>query len=309
MVLMEYATFCSEEIKLLAVELAKQELPLIAQLEPIADFEELLTFAETHPTPIEFEPRSPAWRLESVAARVIEAIAIAAHESLNDTEWQELTRILLEHAAYLYTYPDTPTNREKLEAGTALALAGSVCTPLPQAELWRLAGFGRIAAALSEGCTCHMSFNRLMSLFCLQTNEIYQFWIQQFARYNTVLNRHLTLKHTLSFPLSDTDFFDHLNLEFAGMDTIKSAVLAGDIPGAKSAYAAFRQQFADLPLLEKADTYRTAKLSLECLLQLSIQPSPPIVGTTELGIAALLLPEFRGSKQLLSLALRRYKWI
>ena len=308
MSLAEYAPFCSEEINLLAVELAKQELPRIVQLEPIADFEELITFAESHPTPIEFVPSSPAWRLESVAARVIEAVAIAAHEPLTGAEWQELTRILLEHAAYLYTYPDTPTNREKLEAGTALALVGSVCASLSQSELWRLAGFGRIAAALSEGAPVHV-IQLLDIAFSLANERNLPILNSAIARYNTVLNRPLTFKHRLGFPLNDTDFFDHINLEFADMDSVKSAVLTGDIAGAKSAYTAFRQRHLDHLLLEKTDTYRTAKSYLQCLLQLSINPSPPIAGTTELGIAALLFPEFRGSEQLLSMALRRYKWI
>ena len=42
---------------------------------------------------------------------------------------------------------------------------------------------------------------------------------------------------------------------------------------------------------------------------MSIHPAPAISGTTEIGIAALLFPEFRGSEQLLALALRRYQWI
>ena len=72
MLLEKYTTIRTEHIHLLAQELAKQQIPFIAQLEPIADFEELLTFSEANPTPVEFTPQHPAWRLESVAARVIE---------------------------------------------------------------------------------------------------------------------------------------------------------------------------------------------------------------------------------------------
>ena len=100
---------------------------------------------------------------------------------------------------------------------------------------------------------------------------------------------------------------------------MKAAVLADDIPTAKTAYTAFRRQFLknfvggvanpDVPLLERSDTYTTAKTYLECLLRLSIHPTPAITATTEIGIAAHLLPEFRGSEQLRKLALQRYKWI
>ena len=62
-------------------------------------------------------------------------------------------------------------------------------------------------------------------------------------------------------------------------------------------------------MLERCDTASTAKSYLDALLRLSIHPAPAISGTTEIGIAALLLPEFRGSEQLLALALRRYQWI
>lgn len=317
----EYTTLRPAHVCLLAEELAKRELPVIGLLEPIADFEELLTFVQAQPTPIEFGQRNPAWRVESVAARVVEAIAIAvelrdAEISPTDAEWQSLARILLEHAEYLYIYPDAATARQKLEAGTALALAGSVCASVPQAELWRLAGFGRIAGALAEVAPASTDFHLIQPLevaFSLAKELKLPILDSAIASYNTVLNRHLTLQNPLNLPLSDRGFFSQLNLDFPGMKAVKAAVLTEDIAAAKSAYAAFRRQFLKdfdmVPLLERSDTFSTAKSYLECLLRLSIYPAPAIAGTTELGIAARLLPEFRGSEQLCMLALRRYKWI
>lgn len=316
MALNEYTTLRSSHVYLLAVELAKQDLPVIGLLDPVADFEELLTFVQAQPIPIEFAQRNPAWRVESVAARVIEAIAIAAHEPLDDAEWQSLARILLEHAEYLYTYPDAATAREKLAAGTALALACSVCASVPQAELWRLAGFGQIAEALAEVAPTSTDFHLIQPLdaaFSLARELRLPILDSAIASYNTVLNRHLTLQNPLSLPLSNRGFFEQLNLGFPGMEAVKAAVLADDIAAAKSAYTVFRRQFlkdfdAD-PLLERSDTFSTAKSYLECVLRLSIHPTPAIAGTTEIGIAAHLLPEFRRSEQLCTLALRRYKWI
>ena len=312
----EYTTVQSKQVELLASELAKREQPIINQFEPIADFEELLTFTESNPTPIEFAEQHPAWRLESVAARVLEAIALAAHEPLNDVGWQLLARILLEHAEYLWTYPEAPTAREKLAAGSALALAGSVCAMLPQSELWRLAGFGQIAANLSEVAPKSSATHVIQPLEAALTlaNKLNLPILDSAIEcYNKVLNRRFPANNRLRFPLSDQTFFHYLNLDFPGLENVKSAFLKGDITSAKSAWTAFRTEFLknfeDTSHLEKTGTFYTAKLSFECLLKLSIYPTPPIYATTEIGIAALLFPEFRFSEQLLMLTSRRYKWI
>lgn len=316
MSLNQWTTLHPTHIRRLASELAKREMPVIVLLEPIADFEELLTFVEARPTPIAFAPQEPAWRLESVAARVREAIAIAAHEPLNDDDWTPLARILLEHAEYLYTYPDAATAREKLDAGTALALASSVCSCVPQADLWRLAAFGRIANTLAEVApAADMHLIEPLDIAFSLANEL-NLPILESARsvYNTVReSRAFMSKNRLNFPLTTPGLFRQLNLDFRGMERVKSAVLKGDFAAATSAYTEFRRRFLaefDVePVLERSDTANTAKSYLDALLRLSIHPAPAISGTTEIGIAALLFPEFRGSQQLLALALRRYQWI
>ena len=317
MLLEEYTTLRTEHIQRLAQALAKQELPVIAQLEPIADCEELITFSEANRTPIKFTPQHPAWRLESVAARVIEAVAVAAHEPLTELGYRELARILLEHTAYLYAYPDGEP-RPKLEAGSALALAGGVCASLPQSELWRFAGFGRISAVLAEVAPAPTDSHLTLPIdiaFSLANAQNLPILESVVITYNAVLKRDFTPQYQFQLPLSDNAFFDALNLDFPGMEAVKSAVSANDISTAKSAYTAFRRDFVggicnpDSVLLERSDTYTTAKTYLECLLRLSVHPTPAITATTEIGIAAHLLPEFRGSEQLRLLALRRYKWI
>ena len=321
MLLEKWTTLRTEHIQLLAEALAKQEIPLIAQLEPIADFEELLTFSEANPTPVEFTPHHPAWRLESVAARVIEGIAAAAHEQLTEWGYRELARILLEHAVYLYAYPDGEP-RPKLEAGSALALVGSLCASLPQSELWRLAGFGRVSTALAEVTPAPTDSHLTLPIdvaFSLANEQNLPILASAIDTYNAVFKRNFTLKNRFDLPLSDSDFFEALNLDFPGMETVKAAVLTDDIPTAKTAYTAFRQQFLkdfvgqiynpDRILLERSDTYTTAKTYLECLLRLSIHPTPAITATTEIGIASHLFPEFRGNEQLRKLALQRYQWI
>ena len=318
MLLEKWTTLRTEHIHLLAQELAKQQIPFIAQLEPIADFEELLTFSEANRTPVEFTPQHPAWRLESVAARVIEAVAVAAHEPLTELGYRELARILLEHAVYLYAYPDGEP-RPRLEAGSALALVGSVCASLPQSELWRLAGFGRISIVLAEVDPAPTDSHLTLPIdvaFSLANEQDLPILASAIDTYNAVLKRNFTPQNRFDLPLSDSDFFDTLNLDFPGLEAVKVAVLADNIPAAKTAYTAFRRTFLDskiedkaVPLSERSDTYTTAKTYFECLLRLSIHPTPAITATTEVGIAAHLLPEFRCSEQLRKLALHRYKWI
>ena len=321
MSLAEWTTIHTGHIRLLADELAKQKLPVIKQLEPIADFEELYTFAEANPTPVVFSPQNPTWRLESVAARIVEAVAVAAHEPLLDSAYPELACILLAHAEYLYAYPDGEP-RPRLEAGSTLALAGTVCASLPQSELWRLAGFGRFSAVLAEVAPTSTDSHLTLPIdvaFSLANERNLVILDSAITAYNAVLGRNFTPQNRYKLPLSDRDFFDALNLDFPGIETVKSAVLANDLPAAKSAYTTFRRQFLkdfvggicnpESVLLERADTYTTAKTYLECLLRLSIHPTPAIRATTEMGIAAHLLPEFRGSEQLHQLVLRRYQWI
>lgn len=318
MPLEKWTTLQTEHIQRLAQTLAKRERLAIGELEPIADLEELYTFAEAGPTPIEFTPQYPAWRLESVAARVIEAVAIAAYEPLTELGSRELARILLEHTEYLYAYPDGEP-RSRLEAGSALALAGCVCASLPQSELWRLAGFGRISAVLAEVAPAPTDSHLTLPIdvaFSLANERNLPILSSAVTVYNTVLKRNFTPQHQYNLPLSDSDFFDALNLDYPGMEVVKSAFLAEDISAAKSAYTDFRREFLEsqiehksIQLIDRSDTYTTAKTYLECLLRLSIYPTPALTATTELGIAAPLLPEFRGSQQLRMLALRRYKWI
>ena len=318
MSLEKWTTLQTEHIQHLAETLAKRERLTIGKLEPIADFEELLTFAQAQPTPIEFTPQHPAWQLESVAARIIEAVALAAHEPLTALGYRELARILLEHTEYLYVYPDGEP-RPRLEAGSALALAGNVCASLPQSELWRLAGFGRISAVLAEVAPTPTDSHLTLPIdvaVSLANERNLPILAAAVTTYNTVLKRNFTPQNQYNLPFSDTDFFDALNLEHPGMETVKSALLAEDIPAAKSAYTDFRREYLNsqvkqksLPLTERSDTYTTAKTYLECLLRLSIHPTPAISATTEMGIAAHLLPEFRGSEQLRMLAFRRYQWI
>ena len=354
MSLEKWTTLQTGHIQHLAETLAKRELSAIVQLEPIADFEELLTFDEAQPTPIEFTPEYPAWRLESVAARIIEAVAIAAHEPLTALGYRELARILSAYTEYLYTYPDGEP-RPRLEAGSALALAGSVCSTLPQSELWRLAGFGRISAVLREVAPAptdsHLT-GPIDVAFSLANERNLPILASAVNAYNVVLKRNFTPRHQYNLPVSDSDFFNALNLDFPGMEAVKAAPFgetcepklavksgetcepklavksgetcepklavksADDVATTKSAYTAFRREFLDahveqksIPLTDRSDTYATAKTYLECLLRLSIHPTPAITATTEIGIAAHLFPEFRGCEQLRMLALRRYKWI
>ncbi len=316
MSLSDYTAISSEQVALLASTLAKRDMPVINQFEPVADFEELFTFSQEHSTPIVYNENHPPWRLESVATRTIEAIALAAHEPLNEFGWDSLAQILIEHAEFLYAFPEEHTARERLTAGTALALVGCVCSTIPQSELWRLAGFGRIALTLNEALPAPLDTHitqPLNGVFSLANAMNLPILDTAIECYCSVLNCNFTSKNALKFPLSDEDFIQYLNLDHQGLQSVKSAVTAGESGLAKVNYTEYRKRyvrsFGELSDLHKADSFKTGKSYLDCLLRLMIYPSPSIYGTTEIAIATLLLPELRIIEQLRRMASRRYKWI
>ncbi len=316
MSLSDYTSISSEQVALLATMLSKRELPFINQFEPIADFEELHTFSQENPTPTVLTEQHPAWRLESVAARTIEAIAIASHEPLNELEWDILARILIEHAEYLYTFPDGQTARERLTACTALALVGCICSSIQQSELWRLTGFGRIALMLNDvpfsPLDTHIT-EPLNAAFSLADALNLKILDAAMECYNSVLNCTFTSNNKLKFPLSHKDFFQYLNLDYPRLQDVKSAVSKGETKVAMSKYTQYRKRFVspfdEISDLHNTESYENVKLYLDCLLRLSIYPSPAIYGTTEIAIATLLIPEFRIIEQLRRMASRRFKWI
>ena len=113
--------------------------------------------------------------------------------------------------------------------------------------------------------------------------------------------------------MNDVDVFSYLNLEIPELETVHAYVNKNDILAAKLAYTEFRKEYAKVignpTSLELSDGFSSVKAYLNCLLQLSINPTPPIYATTELAIATLLFPELRFREQLISLISRRYKWI
>lgn len=311
-----YTTIQLENVESMALELSKQEIPEIDVFEPIADFEELLEFSEAHPIPIMFSPDDPAWRLESVATRVVEMLAITSNESLVNEEWKSLARLLLDHTEYLLTYPDAPTDRERLIAGSVLALVGNVCNMLPQSELWRLVGFGRIASTITTVLPSSESSHIIQPIdtaFSLAQHLNLPILDSAVENYNTVLNRNVRHQNLTKYPLNDKDVFTYLNLDYPGLECVKSTFKDGNITEAKSAYTTFRKdtikKIGNIPGVGQSKTFYTVKSYLNSLLQLVIYPTPPIYATTELAIAALLFPELRFSKQILIYASRRYKWI
>ncbi|RKU29270.1 hypothetical protein C6497_06800 [Candidatus Poribacteria bacterium] len=131
--------------------------------------------------------------------------------------------------------------------------------------------------------------------------------------YNTILNRDFRYHNCIKFPISDDDVFSYLNLEIPELTSVHKSVKDNDILGAKLAYTAYRIEYVPgvgkSTSFELTDAFSSVTDYLNCLLQLSIYPTPPIYATTELAIAAILFPELRFREQLISLASRRYKWI
>ena len=240
-----YSTITTESVERLAHTLARGEIPVIERFEPAADFEELITFTTENPTPLEHTTRNPVWQLESVSARLTEALAIAAHEpTIRDAGWNVLAQIILEHAEYLYTYHHSHHPRERLQAGAALALVSSLCHNLLQSSAWRLAGFARIAESINKinGFPSYL-IESIDAAFELAVVLDLPIFAEAIDRYNATLHRNLRWNKRTHFELSDDEFFAHLDLRHPGLETVKSEWERGNLEEAKLAYTSAKHSF------------------------------------------------------------------
>ena len=330
MELERYSTITLEQVRVLAERLAQGEMPVIDRFEPVADFEELSTFAVEKPTPVFSGDRDPVWRVESVAARLVEAFAIAAHETLSGKDWEVLARIIVEHAEYLYTFRNSAQRRSRLEAGAALALAGCCCHVIPQASAWRFAGFARIAEAADSTASSYLvelvdaAFEAAMASKLPVLDEAIE-------AYNAAFDRDLRSENLERHSLTDAEFFERLDLDGEGLEGVEAELAIGNVERGRSVYEAFlRRRGCDSELYRIGKEYGgseasrfsdfsfgSAKSCLERARRLSAQTESCGSGVTvqtvsemsDIGVAAALYPEWRDSEQLLALALRRSSWI
>ena len=238
-----YSTISSESVEQLAFVLARRDLTAIKRFQPIAEFEELISFTTENPTPVEHANRNPVWSLESVSARLFEAVAISVHEpTIRDAGWRVLARIILEHTEYLFTYHHSQNPRERLQAGAALALASSLCPNLSQSGAWRLAGFARIAESITniEDVPAYLNehIHAAFELACLLDLPIFG---EAIDRYATTLRCDFSWDKRMRFELSDVELFNHLNLRHPGFEKVKFEWECGNLQKAKIAHTSVKQ--------------------------------------------------------------------
>ncbi len=269
MSLQDYTTLQSEHVEMLASTLSKRDMPFLHKIEPIADFEELYTFVQEHPTPIVFNQNHPPWYTVSVAARIIEGIAISIHEDLDLTDWKKLAQILLEHTEYLFTFNEAASQNEELSAGIALALMGCICDSIQQSELWRITGFGRITIALGKE-----------ALSTADTQTIH------------LLNAAFSQANALEHPIIKTaiDHYNSVLMKNPATEKKKKILL----PNADTESTKASRDELSVP---------------NHLLHLLVNPSPAVSATTEIGLAALHSQNLRINEQIFMMVSRRYKWI
>ena len=240
-----YTTITTESVERLAHTLAHRNLPAIERFDPIANFEELITFTTENPTPVAYATRNPAWRLESVSARLVEAVAISVHEpTMGDAGWKVLAQIILEHTEYLYTYHQSHSPRERLQAGTALALVSSLCANLPQSNAWRLAGFARIAESITKiDDVPSYLIEPIDAAFVLARVLDLPIFGEAIDRYLVTFNRSFRWNKRTHFKIGDVEYFNNLNLRHPSVAKVKSEWEQGDLDAAKIAYATGKQSF------------------------------------------------------------------
>ena len=330
MELERYSTITLEQVRVLAERLAQGEMPVIDRFEPVADFEELSTFAAENPTPVFSGYRDPIWRPESVAARLVEAFAIVSHEPLQEGDWNVLARIIVEHAEYLYTFHNSAQKRSRLEAGAALALAGCCCHVIPQAAAWRFAGFARITEAAESPSPSYL-FELVDAAFEAAVALNLPILEEAVKAYNTAFNRDLWSEKLERLGVTDAEFFERLTLDEEGLESVKAELAIGNVERVRSAYEAFlRRRGCDSELYRVWKEYggseapRSAEISfdsakscMERARRLSAQTEScgfgvtvqAVAETSGIGFAALVYPEWKDSEQLLALALRRSSWM
>lgn len=240
-----YSTITTESVERLAVTLARRDITAIRRIAPIADFEELLAFTTENPTPVENVNGNPVWRLESVSSRLIEAVAISAHEStMRDAGWKILAKIILELADYLYTYHISEIPRERLHSGAALGLVSGLCPKLSQSDAWRIAGFARIAESIKKtGDVPSYLIAPIDAAFDLASLHDFPIFDEAIDCYNEVFNRSLRWIKRTHIELTDVEFFNNLNLSHAGLEKVKSEWESRNVEKAKFAYASAKQSF------------------------------------------------------------------
>lgn len=319
---LEYdSTLTAQQTDSLAQLFAQRQLPIIRRFEPITDFEELFTFVTENPTPIGPTDRNPAWHTDAVATRLIEGLAIAAHEPIQDTGWYALAQIIVEHAEYLYTYHHSPYERERLQGGAALALIGGVCHILPQSTAWRFVGFARILEVIADipnlSAQSHIT-EPIDGAFELSAALNLEIPGEAIDGYNAALNRNIQSEKRSTFAFSEHSFWDRLVGDYPELKTVKSELAVGNLEGAKGAYTAFQHRKAtNKCTLNNVKSYLEAVHLLPALCATGqgeqSKHSTPNVNqlmiTSDIGIAALLFPEFWESQQLLKFALRRFQWL
>ena len=250
---------------MLAGELARGGTPVIDGFEPVADFEELSTFAAENPTPVFSGDRDPVWRVESVAARLVEAFAIASHEPLSEGDWEVLAGIVVEHAEYLYTFHESPQKRHRMTGGAALALAGGVCHLIPQAAAWRLAGFARIAEA-AESTSPSYLVELVDAAFEIAAALHLPILEEGIEVYNTGMNRDFRWEKLERLRLTDAEFFNGLDLDREGLEDVKSELAAGNVDGGGSAYGLYlRRRGIDSELYRASEDWSDSAGNTTCL--------------------------------------------
>jgi hypothetical protein len=184
---------------------------------------ELESFVVEHPTPAGFADGDPAWSIREAAIRLEKMLIFAAKV------WPErlVLEAIVDHAEYLAAFHISRDTGDRLLAGSALALAGMLCTALPQSRQWHMYGLSRLATELAG---VHESAEDESLVFFRDLD-----YDQIRARLN------------LSFKVTDEGFFDQLNLDYPGLDRVRDAVLRGYYDLAKEEYISYLQTMHMLP--------------------------------------------------------------
>jgi hypothetical protein len=214
--------------------------PAIAHAVPLAD-------VECFSAPYLRTDTEPDWTMDRTALRAV-AILLALTDKREKGQQERRrarTIALLDHAEFLYcwcpsTRPYTRGNApERCIAGAVLGFIGASLPALPEAVDWRVAGFARLATAAGEQRQSGLVAALLRAAVETAVQNSVPVLEPAARLYADLPGTAGVCPDVEHFHLTDEPFFDHLDLDWPGMEPVRSAVRSRDYPRARREYVAY----------------------------------------------------------------------
>jgi len=318
---------------------------------------DLPAFVKGHPTPyLPPAEKGTPWDLRPTALRGLRLVLALAQEAdkLSDADLGALVEAVYEHAEYLYCFNVIADLLTRALSASFLILAGFSLRAFAVAEQWRLIGMGRLLSILEPTSSRleEAGFKAAVKMYRGQLGRgefrvlgdplhgpllkkvvaLVGEWASEEKiglmpewgeYYQQVTGKPLPPAPAINLRLGgDDDFWQALNLDHPGLETVKAAFQKGDTAGAKEAYLAYVGRLAALADrflearetqvdLAEADELAQNIFVLRAHMHVRHEYGPNMDWTTILfdDIESNVSINFHPHMTLLALAYRQLEWI